>query len=199
MKSISLREGGGSCSSSRSPSRRFYSGRRWAGATKGLVARDFKEWFPAAHHSYPLRGPSPSSLSLSLSPSPLAVLSARVFTPWVFRIFFGKRRGEERRTSATCPCPRRTIVLQRQITHLSGWRQNKGSCHGIVSCKKSAFPLRIPSPGANHRIPNSVTFHPPLERFHLVLTIYPKRKIISKNNLVFKSCTYINKTYESKV
>lgn len=74
----------------------------------------------------------------------------------------------------------------------------------IVSCKKSAFPLRIPSPGANHRIPNSVTFHPPLElskmeRFHLVLTIYPKRKIISKNNLVFKSCTYINKTYESKV
>lgn len=108
----------------------FTLGRWWAGATKGLVARDvcgdFKEWFPAAHHSYPpVKGLLFLSLSLSF-PLP-AVLSARVFTPWVFRTDLF-REEERRETSAACPCPRRTIVLQRQITHLSGWRQNKGSC-----------------------------------------------------------------------
>lgn len=123
LKSISVTESGGSCSSCRSRSRRFYSGRRWAGATKGLVAGILKNGFPRRITlTRRLRGSFLSfyfSLSLSLLP---AVLSALCLHRGPFgRIFFGKRRE-------TCAaCPRRTIVLLRQITHLSGWRQNKGS------------------------------------------------------------------------
>lgn len=175
LKSISVTESGGSCSSCRSRSRRFYSGRRWAGATKGLVAGILKNGFPRRITlTRRLRGSFLSfyfSLSLSLLP---AVLSALCLHRGPFgRIFFGKRRE-------TCAaCPRRTIVLLRQITHLSGWRQNKGSRHGIVSCKKSCQDFA----------PNSVTpFHPPStlrdgtipDRLWFVEPVYPKRKLFGK-------------------
>lgn len=96
---------------------------RWL-QRKGCVARDvcdgFKEWFPAAHHS------SPPVKVPGLSSSFYRLCLHRDFG----RIFFGKR------TSATCRCPRRTIVLPRQITHLSDRVKTKDRVTGVHRAKK---------------------------------------------------------------
>lgn len=137
---------------------------------------DFKEWFPAAHHSYP---PVKGLLSLFLF-FYLAFSSSRrfigpVFTPWPFRTDLF--REEERNLRGVSK--KNDRPTSRQITHLSGWRQNKGSRHGIVSCKKSCQDFA----------PNSVTpFHPPStlrdgtipDRLWFVEPVYPKRKLFGK-------------------
>lgn len=93
---------------------------------------------------------------------PLAVVLSAVFTPGPGWIFFGKR------TSATCPCPRRTIVLPRQITHLSDRVKTKDRVTDPARSGKKPHFQRLPwnrayvtlgpGPRANHPIPHSVTF-----------------------------------------
>lgn len=85
-------------------------------ASRETCARGFKEWFPAAHHSSPpVKVPGLSSSSF------YRLCLHRYFG----RIFFGKR------TSATCRCRRRTIVLPRQITHLSDRVKTKDRVTGV--------------------------------------------------------------------
>ena len=111
------KDGGSSSSSSGMLSRCVFTSRGGPGGCNERAAsrEGFKEWFPAAHHS------SPPVKVPGLSSSFYRLCLHRDFG----RIFFGKR------TSATCPCPRRTIVLPRQITHLSDRVKTKDRVTGV--------------------------------------------------------------------